>query len=107
MVKLPRPWWCRRCGRSCNGLDAGPGDVRVDLRSDGGKLLFTVEDSARHGRRRPRAREPFFTTAPGRGLGLGLFLVRAVTERLGGAFSLRSEVGRGTVACIELPGASS
>lgn len=90
-----------------NGLDAGPGDVRVDLRSDGGRLLFTVEDS---GAGMPpdvlaRAGEPFFTTKPpGRGLGLGLFLVRAVAERLGGALTLRSEAGRGTVACIELPG---
>src|SRR6185295_9081308 len=44
-----------------------------------------------------RAGEPFFTTKPpGRGMGLGLFLSRAVVERLGGALEIDSQPGRGT-----------
>jgi two-component system sensor histidine kinase RegB len=51
-----------------------------------------------------RAGEPFFTTKPpGRGMGLGLFLCRAVVESLGGAIELSSQPGRGTTAAIVIP----
>jgi two-component system sensor histidine kinase RegB len=53
-----------------------------------------------------RAGEPFYTTkAPGRGIGLGLFLARIFAERLGG--SLRLEPGDGTTAVLELPAKSA
>ena len=39
--------------------------------------------------------EPFFTTKPpGQGMGLGVFLARALCERLGGRFELSSTLGR-------------
>ncbi|MBX9654189.1 ATP-binding protein [bacterium] len=51
-----------------------------------------------------RAGEPFFTTKqPGEGTGLGLFLARAVIDRLGGVFEIHSEAGVGTTAEIILP----
>ena len=51
-----------------------------------------------------RASEPFFTTKePGAGMGLGLFLVTAVIERLGGRLMLDSKRGEGTTASIYLP----
>lgn len=51
-----------------------------------------------------RAGEPFFTTKPpGEGMGLGLFLVRLVAEKLGGSLGLESEQGKGTRAMLELP----
>lgn len=51
-----------------------------------------------------RAGEPFFTTkAPGHGMGLGLFVSRAVIERMGGSLELRSDLGQGTIARISLP----
>ncbi|MBN1210024.1 MAG: HAMP domain-containing histidine kinase [Myxococcaceae bacterium] len=44
-----------------------------------------------------RAGEPFFTTKPpGEGMGLGLFLARAVLDQLGGRLELRSAPGQGT-----------
>ena len=53
-----------------------------------------------------RAAEPFFTTKdPGRGMGLGLFLVRLVAERNGGSFAIDSRPGVGTTATLELPAA--
>jgi len=50
------------------------------------------------------AGEPFFTTKePGRGMGLGLFLVRLVAERCGASFTMDSRVNEGTTCVLELP----
>lgn len=51
-----------------------------------------------------RVGEPFFTTKePGNGMGLGLFLTRAVLERLGGNLELESIPGKGTTAVLRMP----
>jgi two-component system sensor histidine kinase RegB len=51
-----------------------------------------------------RIGEPFFTTkAPGNGMGLGVFVSRAMVERLGGRLSVTSEPSRGTCVTIDLP----
>ncbi len=51
-----------------------------------------------------RASEPFFTTkAPGRGMGLGLFLARSVIERLGGSLRLESPASGGAAVTLVLP----
>lgn len=48
--------------------------------------------------------EPFFTTKPtGQGMGLGVFLARALCDRLGGRFELSSKVGQGTRVTMTLP----
>lgn len=50
-----------------------------------------------------RIGEPFFTTkAPGRGMGLGLFLARAVIEGVGGTMEINSGSG-GTEVLVQLP----
>jgi two-component system sensor histidine kinase RegB len=50
-----------------------------------------------------RAGQPFYTTKePGKGMGLGLFLVRLVAERCGAEFSLYSKLGEGTRCVLEL-----
>ncbi len=50
------------------------------------------------------AGEPFFTTKePGKGMGLGIFLVRTLADRLGGRLALESTPGAGTTAMLELP----
>jgi two-component system sensor histidine kinase RegB len=48
--------------------------------------------------------EPFFTTKPtGQGMGLGVFLARALCDRLGGRFELTSVLGEGSCARVVLP----
>src|SRR5207245_10726802 len=51
-----------------------------------------------------RATEPFFTSKPkGQGTGLGLPMAQGFAEQSGGALSIRSELGRGTIVSIWLP----
>lgn len=92
-----------------NGLDASGHDAEVWLRAERmeeATIRFVVEDhgagmseqTLRH------VGEPFFTTkAPGRGMGLGVFLVRNLADSMGGTFRLTSTLGKGTKATVDLP----
>ena len=76
------------------GVNAAP-RLRIAIRDDGPGM--PPEVLARVG-------EPFFTTKePGRGTGLGVFLARAVIERLGGSLTFDSAPGAGTTATVTLP----
>jgi len=93
-----------------NARQASPDGTAVSLR--------VARDTQRHGvvfeiaDRGPgipasvldRVGEPFFTTKPaGRGMGLGVFLARAIVERAGGELSIASVPGRGTTARLWVP----
>jgi two-component system sensor histidine kinase RegB len=88
--------------------DASEPDSAVDVtvRLAGASIRFMVTD---HGRGIPpemlrRIGEPFFTTKePGKGMGLGTFLVRSLAERLGGRLTIESVPESGTTAVLELP----
>jgi len=91
-----------------NALDANVGDQKIIVRAEraGAHVKFSVSDSGpgmpEHVLR--RIAEPFFTTkAPGKGMGLGTFLVRTFAERLGGDLSYESAPGKGTTATLDLP----
>ena len=92
-----------------NAFDASPPDAPVELEVDATEeraVRITVRDrgTGMDEETLRRATEPFFTTKdPGRGMGLGLFLVRLVAERNGGRLRLDSTAGRGTTAVLELP----
>jgi len=91
-----------------NALDASTDGrpVQVSVNQSGPHVRISIED---HGCGMPdtvlrRIGEPFFTTKePGKGMGLGTFLVRTFAERLGGRLSFYSMAGRGTTVTLELP----
>jgi signal transduction histidine kinase len=99
-----------------NGLDATASGGMVSLsarqkrRNATGGVELSVHDT---GAGIPRAFlsrvfDPFFTTKPpGKGVGLGLSLVRRSVEAHGGRIDVRSELGRGTTVRVWLPIAAS
>ncbi|MCC6764144.1 MAG: HAMP domain-containing histidine kinase [Deltaproteobacteria bacterium] len=103
-----------------NALEASTGAVRVEVApaadaraADGGAWRVVVTD--RGAGMTPgvlaRAGEPFFTTknrdGAARGMGLGIFLARAVLERVGGSIEIASTLGRGTTVTVVLPRAGA
>jgi two-component system, sensor histidine kinase RegB len=91
-----------------NALDANLEQRPILITATGidSKLRIVVRD---HGHGMPanvlrRIAEPFFTTKePGKGMGLGTFLVRTFAESLGGRVVFDSIPGKGTTATLELP----
>jgi PAS domain S-box-containing protein len=81
------------------------GVIRLGLAALGGQVVATVADGGAGMAREVAARafEPFFTTRPGRGIGLGLATARGIVERHGGTISLTSEPGLGTTVTVRLP----
>ena len=91
-----------------NALQASDASASVELHvsADDRSLRLSVRDRGRGMEPRvlAHAGEPFFTTKePGRGMGLGLFLTRAVLERLGGTLAIESRSGEGTQVSLFLP----
>lgn len=91
-----------------NALDACAGNREVSLQIErkAGSLLFTVRDegAGMDQTTLDRVGEPFFTTkGPGRGTGLGVYLVRLIAEKLGGSLEFHSKVGEGTAALFAIP----
>ncbi len=96
-----------------NSLDA------LETREDGG--LIRIRSEAIDGRVRvsiadngcgipsteiSRVFDPFVTTKPDTGIGIGLSMVRRIVEMRGGQIHLQSEPGRGTTFILELVGAA-
>ena len=91
-----------------NAQDASPPNttVIVSVRSDDRTIAISIRDRGPGMPSEIMARigEPFFTTkAPGRGMGLGLFLARAVIEGVGGSLNIESHEGDGTEVLVTLP----
>lgn len=91
-----------------NACDASTAEAAIELNVSRGdaSVRFAVLDhgvgmtaeTLRH------VGEPFFTTKePGHGMGLGVFLVRVLAERMGGRLTINSTPEVGTTATMELP----
>src|SRR4030042_3146601 len=86
------------------------GEVEVDLKSNGRKMLLTVRDWGvgipRYQHR--KVFETFFRSANEAryrtdGIALGLYLARAIVENLGGKLWFESEAGKGSTFHISIP----
>lgn len=89
-----------------NALQASEGEVLLRAHEGQGGLWIEVQDQGCGIAPELLARvgEPFFTTKePGKGMGLGVFLARALCERLGGKLEYTSSPGKGTTARVFLP----
>ena len=93
-------------GDACEGTD----DVRVDLSAGAsdsdGFVRLSVRDNGQGMSEEvvQRAFDPFFTTKKrGASSGLGLAMVRSITESVGGQVWLESRIGEGTTITLELP----
>ena len=88
-----------------NALEASP-DVVVTLRAErrANRVVFTVQDNGPGIAPQIQSKvfEPFFSTRPA-GTGLGLAVVKTVTEAHGGALALESTPEHGTRIGMDLP----
>ncbi len=93
-----------------NAFDASGPDQHVTMRvaqAEGLRVEVIDQGRGMDESEAARAGEPFFSTKPaGAGLGLGLFLVRAFVEQMGGTLRLQSAPGEGTSVTLELPARS-
>ena len=86
--------------------DASPDSCRALAHRPGSHVEIAVRDTGMGMDEETKARvfEPFFSTkAAGAGTGLGLSMVFATVERLGGAITVESEPGKGATFRMLLP----
>jgi signal transduction histidine kinase len=92
-----------------NAIEAVPdgvGRVRVSGSSEGDELVLSVKDNGPGIPQDVQSRlfTPFFTTkGPGRGMGLGLTIVRRVVQSHGGTLHVMSFPGAGAEFIVRLP----
>ena len=92
-----------------NAIDADPAGnpVTLSAAATNGGWQWVIRDRGEGmtPEQLSRISEPFFTTkAPGKGMGLGVFLAQNVIRRLEGSIEFASQPGQGTTATIWLPG---
>ncbi len=83
------------------------GKITVTAKQDAGRVAIDIKDTG-SGIPENKLKElfnPFFTTKePGKGTGLGLFIVRQVVEKNGGRIHLKeTKMGEGTTFTVEFP----
>ena len=83
------------------------GKITVMAKQDKGKVFIDIKDTG-SGISENKLKElfnPFFTTKePGKGTGLGLFIVRQIVEKNGGKIYLKeTKVGEGATFTVEFP----
>lgn len=91
-----------------NAIDSDPdqGPVVIDVIQQSGRQWgWKIRDQGQgmSADQLERVSEPFYTTkAPGKGMGLGVFLAMNVVRRLGGSVEFESTIGKGTCVTVTL-----
>ena len=91
-----------------NAIDSDPqhGPVVIDvIRQSDRQWDWKIRDQGQgmSADQLERVSEPFYTTkAPGKGMGLGVFLAMNVVRRLGGSVEFESKIGKGTCVTVTL-----
>jgi len=86
--------------------DGKDGQVKINVSQSSDAWVWTISDQGEgmSAEQLERVSEPFYTTkAPGKGMGLGVFLAKNVVRRLGGSVEIQSAVGKGTRVTVSLP----
>ncbi len=91
-----------------NSYDTMPdgGELRLAARTNGSFVDIEIADTGQGitPDNLSKIFEPFFTTKEaGKGVGLGLFVVREIAQRQGGGVSVQSEPGQGSTFTVSLP----
>ncbi len=88
-----------------NALQASKSKVELTARALNGEIEVTITDGGRgmDAQVLAKSTEPFFTTRPEEGMGLGLFIARSLIEHVGGRLQIESVVARGTTVRVTLP----
>ncbi len=86
------------------------GDVNFQVKREGDRIQFIFEDNGPGIAPLdvPRLFDKYFhvesgQTSAGKGVGLGLAIVRSVAERHGGEVRVTTQLGRGSTFCFEIP----
>ena len=91
---------------AAQAMDKKDGKIMVSGFTDNGTIIVRIADN---GSGIPPDKieqifHPFYTTkAPGKGTGLGLFIVKQVVERNKGTISVESQIGVGTTFTLRFP----
>jgi PAS domain S-box-containing protein len=90
---------------AAQAMKEGGGTIDVSVARDGEHVRAVVTDDGTGMAPEVEARlfEPFFTTRPGRGIGLGLPIASSIVQRHGGAIAIATVPGRGTTVAVTLP----
>ncbi len=91
--------------QAIEGGEAQKHKIRISTRLSGQVIRMEIEDSGRGISKESQERvfEPFFTTNPTEGAGLGLAISSEIVQKMRGKIELVSEVGKGTLVTIALP----
>ncbi len=83
--------------------------VRLRYQADAGQVVIAVRDSGRgiEPDLIERVFQPFFTTRPGAGTGLGLSVCHAIVTGLGGSIQVESRAREGSEFVVRLPAADT
>ena len=84
----------------------GRGELKLSTRVEADMLVVSIGDTGCGIPMSIQARifDPFFTTKePGKGTGLGLSIVHRIVTKYGGAITVESEEGQGTIFRIRFP----